>query len=115
MKTSCIVGVPLTNCDETFTFLVNEQKFETCRIIANLILPKLGPIQSIDPTIKEYVIDTNQKGNFQFILDLIPFIPVTISEILFIEEIAKQQVHTNSQRSKRKSDNKQCNIINSKA
>lgn len=92
LKPSCIIGVPLTNCDEAFTFIINGQKYETSRIIANLILPRVGPIQLIDPTIKEYVINTNQKGNFQIILDLITFIPVTIpdSEILFIEEIAKQ-------------------------
>lgn len=84
-----ILNVPIQKFDNDFIFIVNEEKYMTNRIIADLISPKISQSHFTDPTLSQYTINTDKKGNFQFILDLVNFQSNTIpeSEIPFIEEI----------------------------
>lgn len=84
-----ILNVPIQKFDNDFIFIVNEEKYITNRIIADLISPQISQSHFTDPTLSQYTINTDQKGNFQFILDLVNFQSNTIpeSEIPFIEEI----------------------------
>ena len=88
LKTACITKVPFQTYDE-FTFIVNNERFKTTRIIADLLSDKICRNHSNDPTLNEYIINTTSKGDFSNFLNLINFEQNEIpeSEFPFISEI----------------------------
>lgn len=55
--------IPLDQYDKNFTFVVNNEQYHTCRIIADIL----------SPTIDEFHIKTSHTGNFEHILNLINY------------------------------------------
>lgn len=88
LKIESIREVPLQTY-ETFTFIVNNERFETSRLIADLLSSKISKIHQTDPTINEYIINTQNQGQFSNFLKLINFDKNEFSEneIPFIREI----------------------------
>ena len=74
---------------ETFTFIVNNERFATTRLIADLLSSKIRRIHHADPTLNEYILNTQNQGNFSSFLKLVNFDKNEISEkdIPFILEI----------------------------
>lgn len=77
---------------KNFEFIVNERRYSTCRLIADLLSPLINQLHNFDPTINEFYIQTKNNGNFQHILDLINFNENNIpeSEIPFVSEVLKK-------------------------
>lgn len=88
LKIESIRSVPVYTYDK-FTFIVNHERFETSRLIADLLSSEISRIHHTDPTINEYIINTHHKGRFSNFLRLISFEKTEISEeeIPFIREI----------------------------
>ena len=89
LNSSCILNVPLQTYDNNFTFIVNNEKFKTSRLISDLLSPKISKIHSTDPTFDVFTINTQQKGNFSNILQLVNFNKniISESELPFILEV----------------------------
>lgn len=89
LDTSCILTVPFQIYEKDFTFIVNGEEFKTNRLIASLISPKISKMQTNDPTISQFTIETQNKGNFQPFLNLINFQQnhFQLEDIPFIEEV----------------------------
>lgn len=79
LKTSNILRVPFNSYD-VFTFVVNGERFKTTRLIADLLSSKICQIHQTDPCIDEFIINTQSRGNFSSILNLINFDKKTIQE-----------------------------------
>lgn len=73
LKTTNILNVPIHTYMDEFTFIVNNKKFKTTRLIADLISPTISKLHLIDPTINEFTIRTIEQGDFSNILDLADF------------------------------------------
>lgn len=97
LKPQSILFAPLQNFPNDFTFIVNGEQFQTTKIIADLLSPKISNLHKADPTISEYIINTNSSGNFQNILDLLDFSQKTIQEINipFITEVIDELSNEN--------------------
>lgn len=80
LQVSCVSNIPLQNYIKDFTFIVNDEKFETNIFIAHMLSPIISKMYLIDPTINEFTITTKEHGNFQKILDLVNFNINEISE-----------------------------------
>ena len=91
LNPNSILNIPLEKYDNNFTFIVNGEKFQTNRIVADLLSPKISQIHFNDPTFDEFTIKTCQKGNFSYIIDLTLFHQIVIpeSEAPFIAEIVE--------------------------
>ena len=88
MKDS-ILQVPLKNYEPDFIFIVNNDKYQTSKIVADLLSTHISQIHQIDPTFNQYQLSTQSKGNFQTILDLVSFEEKEIkeNEFPFIKEV----------------------------
>lgn len=88
LNTTSILNVPLNTYDE-FTYIVNGSSFKTTRIIAELLSPKILQLYQSDPTLREFKISTQEKGDFSHIFDLLNFNQHEIAEdeIPFFTEI----------------------------
>lgn len=84
--------IPFDKYEKNFEFIVNERRYYTCRLIADLLSPLINQLHNSDPTINEFYIQTKNNGNFQHILDLINFNENNIpeSEIPFVSEVLKK-------------------------
>ena len=84
-----VVNVPIQTYDKDFTFIVNGEEIKTSRIISDLLSPIICQIHSIDPTVDVFMINTQQKGNFFCILNLVSFQDINLpsSEVEFITEV----------------------------
>ncbi|KAK8875346.1 hypothetical protein M9Y10_005511 [Tritrichomonas musculus] len=89
LSTTSILNVPIQAYDDDFTFIVNNREYKTNRLTASLLSPEISRNQKNDPTTNEFIIKTEQDGDFQHILDLTNFEDITFQEkeIPFIEEI----------------------------
>lgn len=89
LNATSLLAIPFHLYDEDFTFIVNDQEFKTCRLIAHLLSPKIIQNQINDPTNSQFVIKTRSKGNFQIFLDIFKkqHINFPTSEKIFIEEV----------------------------
>lgn len=96
LEESSILHVPVQKYERDFTFIINGEKYETNRIIADLLSPKISNYHLIDPTINSYIIDSKHRGNFSTILNLIKFDEEKIQEeeIPFILEILENLENT---------------------
>lgn len=92
LQTDSILQVPLPNYANDFTFIVNNVEFRTNKFAADLLSPKISKIHQSDPTISEYHINTETKGNFQYFLDLLNFKTKEFTEEnhKFISEIIEE-------------------------
>ena len=84
-----ILQVPLKNYEPDFIFIVNNDKYQTSKIVADLLSTQISQIHQIDPTFNQYQLSTQSKGNFQTILDLVSFEEKEIkeNEFPFIKEV----------------------------
>lgn len=89
LKLESVLDLPIEIYDKDFTFIVNGEEYKTNRIIADLLSPTISNIHLTDPTINEFIITTQQKGNFSHYLNLINFKQFEIpeEEMQFIFEI----------------------------
>lgn len=99
LNTASIVNVPLQTYQEEFTFIVNGKRFQTTRLISDLLSPKISRMHAVDPTIETFCITTTQKGDFSYLLklsnfqiqsipdDILPFVS-EVSEILEMNNIS---------------------------
>ena len=69
---------------ETFTFIVNKQKYKTSKFFADILSPKISRIHQTDFTQDEYYISTNNQGNFDKILQLQNFEKSNLCRKLFL-------------------------------
>lgn len=96
LNPSSILKIPLHTYAKDFTFIVNGEEFKTSRVISELISSKVCKIHQQDPTIDEYVINTQHRGDFSEILQLSEFKEIQISEerldffIEVIEELGNE-------------------------
>lgn len=92
LLTDSLIQVPFDNYECDFTFIVNEERFETNKFIADLISPTISKIHHNDPTFNVFIIKTQTKGNFQDVLNLLSFEEKEIKEkdLQFISEILDQ-------------------------
>lgn len=83
--------IPLDKYEKNFVFIVNEKRYQACRLVADLLSPTISQLHYSDPTINEFHINTRNVGNFQHILNLTNFDNniISESEIPFINEILK--------------------------
>ncbi|OHT13396.1 hypothetical protein TRFO_16497 [Tritrichomonas foetus] len=68
-----IKNIPLNKFTKDFTFVVNGQKHETSRFIADLLSPKVAQFHFIDESIHEYHLKTEQQGDFEQFIKLVNF------------------------------------------
>ena len=89
LQASSVFHLPFQNYEKDFIFFVNKEIFNTSRIFADLLSPKISKLHQIDPTISSYSITTKSRGNFNTILSLMTFQSESIpeSEISFLSEI----------------------------
>lgn len=88
LQTESILNVPLLIYGD-FTFVVNDKEFKTSKLISDLLSPKICQIHKNDPNFNKYVINTDNKGDFSYILNLVGFnqINIPINETPFICEV----------------------------
>lgn len=89
LKTTAVLNIPLQSYDSDFTFIVNEQEFKTSSVISDLISPVISHIHQNDPNSSIFNISTENQGDFNNILKLAAFHPISIldSEIPFFAEV----------------------------
>ena len=73
LQTQSILQVPISSYENTFTFIVNGKEFHTSEIVADLLSPKISKARKNDPTIREFIINTQTGGDFEQILKLVNF------------------------------------------
>lgn len=83
-------SIPFQIYKKDFTFIVNNEKFYTNKIIADMLSPVISRHHLTDPTLNEFTIQTKSRGHFQFFLDLLNFEEIEIpeSEKVFVIEIS---------------------------
>lgn len=86
---SSILHLHLQNYENDFTFIINNVKYKTNRFIADLISTKIAQYHLIDSTLSEFSVNTEEKGDFQIILNLVNFKnnTISISDFPFVSEI----------------------------
>ncbi|OHT17615.1 hypothetical protein TRFO_00877 [Tritrichomonas foetus] len=99
-----IKNIPLNKYAKDFTFVVNGQKYETSRFIADLLSPKIANLHFIDESIQEYHLNTEQQGDFEHFINLVGFEKNCYSETeinffveLFIELGNNEYINLNPQ------------------
>ena len=80
LELSSILHVPIQNYERNFTFVVNNERFETSCLVADLLSPKISKYHLSDPTFNQYQITTISEGNFNTILNLVKFSENTVDE-----------------------------------
>ena len=78
LQEASILQVPLKIYHDDFTFIVNNEEFHTSKYVADLLSPLISKLHLNDPTLSEFVINTEEEGDFQQILNLINFEQVKI-------------------------------------
>lgn len=89
LNISSILKVPLEKYGNDFVFIVNGEEFKTSRLISDIISPAILRNHLIDPTFDRFTINTNHRGNFSNILNLVNFKDNEIpkKEIEFVAEV----------------------------
>ena len=92
LLTESILQVPILSYPKDFTFIVNNEEFQTTKLVACLLSSKISKIHQIDPTLCHYTINTKYRGDFQHFLDILNFQTTNISEteLSFFSEIIDQ-------------------------
>lgn len=81
-----MIGIPFQRYTKDFTFIVDDKKYPTSRIIADIISPIIRKMHFIDETIQEYHITTREQEKsdddyFSHFLNLISFEKTEINSI----------------------------------
>lgn len=89
LQTESILNVPFHNYEKDFTFIVNGEKFQTSKFVADIISSKISKMHVTDPTFNVFTINIKEQGNFSDVLNLINFSEIEIpkSDSLFIYKI----------------------------
>lgn len=91
LKTEAVLNIPLQNYQQDFCFIVNGEEFRTSFIISDLLSPEICRYHLIDPTMNTFTINTDNRGNFSYILNLVGFTPISIpiSQLPFVIEVLR--------------------------
>lgn len=73
LQTDSVLQIPFQNYEKDFSFIVNSSKFETSIFQVDLLSSTISKIHSTDPTVKEFIINTENTGDFNHILKLLNF------------------------------------------
>lgn len=89
LQPTSILRVPLNTYSNDFTFIVNNKEFRTSRLFSDLISPKISEYHANDPTMKEFIINTKNRGDFSIVMALNSFSSISVpsSDIPFFCEI----------------------------
>lgn len=92
LQTDSVLHVPFQKYDNDFIFIVNSEKYETNSFVADLLSPIISSRHLIDPTLCEFVINTENHGDFNLILNLLNFQQQEISSknFPFVTEIIEK-------------------------
>ena len=92
LKTTAVLDIPLHVYEKDFTFIVNNKEYATSRVVSDLLSPYISQMHQTDPTISTFVISTEEKGDFNHVLDLVTFTTHSIptNEILFFSEVIEK-------------------------
>lgn len=90
LQANSFQSIPFQIYDKDFTFIVNNEKFYTNKMIADMLSPVISRHHLTDPTLNEFTIQTKSRGRFQFFLDLLNFEEIEIpeDEKVFVIEIS---------------------------
>lgn len=88
LEAAAVLNVPLQLLDSGFIFHVNGNEFRTSRVISDILSSNISQIHRSDATMNTYNIQTEHQGDFNRILSLSSFHPVSIpeDEISFVAE-----------------------------
>ena len=89
LQAESVLQIPFQNYEKDFTFVVNSERFDTSTFAADILSSKISKIHINEPTIKEFSIDTQTKGDFNKFLNLLNFEIAEISDqdIPFFTEV----------------------------
>lgn len=73
LTTNFVLTVPFQIYEKDFTFIVNNTKYKTNKIFADILSPKISRIHFTDPTFDTFSINTKSKGDFNNVLNLLNF------------------------------------------
>lgn len=73
LTTNFVLTVPFQIYEKDFTFIVNNTKYNTNKIFADILSPKISRIHLTDPTFDTFSINTKSKGDFNNVLNLLNF------------------------------------------
>ena len=59
LDSKCVKNLPLDKYEKDFTFIVNGRRYQTSRIVADLMSPQIRKFHYVDPSIDEFVININ--------------------------------------------------------
>lgn len=59
LDSKCVKNLPLDKYEKDFTFIVNGRRYQTSRIVADLMSPQIRKFHYVDPSIDEFVINLN--------------------------------------------------------
>ena len=86
-------NVPYSKYPIDFAFIVNGERFETCRPLADFLSPKVIDLHLKDDSQNYFEFDTKHKnGDFQKVLDYAQFkeTPLTDQELKFFQDVMIQ-------------------------
>ncbi|KAK8842881.1 hypothetical protein M9Y10_025747 [Tritrichomonas musculus] len=91
LSSNSLKNLPLDKYEKNFTFIVNTKRYQTSRVIADLLSPLIRKLHYTDPTISEYAIDmttmnTNSDENDYF------------TEFLSLSDFQKSSIEQNRQK-----------------
>ena len=85
LSSNCLKDLPLDKYEKNFTFVVGEKRYQTNRVIADILSPLIRKLHYTDPTISEFIIDmktmntnSNENDYFTEFLSLLNFEKLTI-------------------------------------
>lgn len=86
---SIIKDIQLGACGDDFTLKVNDNEYQTKKIIADILLPEVNNIHKEGQNINCFEIHTSNEGNFQPFIDLIQsgFYEIQDENLPFISEV----------------------------
>lgn len=89
LETTAVLNVPFQLLDSGFIFDVNGIEFRTARVISDILSSNICQMHRSDPAMNSFRIQTEHQGDFNRILKLSSFQPVSIpnSEISFAAEV----------------------------
>lgn len=89
LKKSIIQDIRFDLYPKDFSFLVNGYEYRTSRFVADILSPKIRQMHLIDATLDQFIITTQEQGDFSHFLDLIKFNRTSLSadDINFISEL----------------------------
>ena len=92
LKTTAVLDIPLHVYDQDFTFIVNDKEYTTSRVVSDLLSPYISQMHQTDPTLSTFIINTEEKGDFNHFLDLVTFTTHSIptNEFLFFSEVIEK-------------------------